>query len=1158
MGIVGIIVGIQQVIERNASAAGLITFSEFATHPYASKSGFDRTSTNYYTGAHLCTTADFCPSGQEITDLEVTNDGTLIAGYGDWEGNADSFGVTDGRVGVAPLDLQTKQWGPIFYAGSEAIQDIRTLGMTLYIPTTDPSDKAAAGNATGNISGYITNKSGDWAFQSNKGTGSSQEHTFDVSEYNGDIYTAGARTMDGQEVGDIRRSTDGGATWETVQRGTNFDGFDRFTWIAELNGKLYTRSTRDPATSVRVFDGADWTTKTGVNVPCFMASNTQVFDGYIVCSDQAKLALFDGETSSSIEVIKNAGTVRGTYVRDGYLYVMTQLGIIRTNSLSTPHWEKVAVGNNTYLSMAVHNDQLYIGSTQGKILKGNTSLSEVAKEAVTLPLINPCFTFDEETRTITDYLDDYSCTKDVVIPEEINGVPVESIGTGAFLRSGLTSVQLPEGLLTIGQSAFAGNELTSVSLPVTLNSVGGLAFSSNRITDEGLDIPENFDVNAFQGDVFSSNNITRLPRYFYQDRITKIPGLFGSNKFSGTLVIPDNIEHIEGAFANNSITDVVLPEGIKSLLGSFYLNQSLHSINLPSSLESIGANTFGETALTRIELPEGLKNIDDRAFYGAPLQTLTIPEGVKNIGEYAFYGTDITNLKISSSVNDLRIEYFAFQNASITDLELTGNISLVGSSAFSGNPIKNLLISSGVRNISVSAFNTYSSYDSITVNSQEGFDALRVGAVKKLAIGGSVVDLSKNSSIARKSEDVSIQSGVNNIPSSFFGDTLKRVEINNPDTIIDPSAFDGSVLDYAYFNTKDIPHLTGIFNEMSVTTLRLGPDVQTGDLGAPWSGFEEVYIEGRPSLTGDNIFANLAGSASNPFADCITQIQPPPTTLDQFIPCYNQTMHSIDPSSLTGSFVKVYAAHPELYKSTLYLMPETFYSDLLGTEPGIQFLGGYLVNPTSVTVEYKDKNGKTIAPSVTQVGPGLSDYSYKALFDKNPNPTSADLQGMYYQAGKPMKITPPAVDGYTTPAAWSGTLTASNGTISFVYPEKTASPVKNPAKPGSRTPISGTKARYIPAQGAHVFAQSTLREAQNTDTSKSEVSKSGEKDTESAPIHIPSDADKVLGLDGSKDGIQKEEKKPLPLLPIILGSIAGVGLLWWIILLAKRRKRKES
>ena len=52
-------------------------------------------------------------------------------------------------------------------------------------------------------------------------------------------------------------------------------------------------------------------------------------------------------------------------------------------------------------------------------------------------------------------------SKDVTIPNEIEGLPVTTIGDCAFWNNELTSISLPQNLTTIGECAFYMNNLTS-------------------------------------------------------------------------------------------------------------------------------------------------------------------------------------------------------------------------------------------------------------------------------------------------------------------------------------------------------------------------------------------------------------------------------------------------------------------------------------------------------------------------------------------------------------------------------------------------------------------------------------------------------------------------------------------------------------------------
>ena len=70
----------------------------------------------------------------------------------------------------------------------------------------------------------------------------------------------------------------------------------------------------------------------------------------------------------------------------------------------------------------------------------------------------------------------------VQIPPQIQGQPVVSIGTAAFLQRGLAVVIIPDTVTSIGPMAFASNELTGMSIPSGVTSIGQMAFADNRLT----------------------------------------------------------------------------------------------------------------------------------------------------------------------------------------------------------------------------------------------------------------------------------------------------------------------------------------------------------------------------------------------------------------------------------------------------------------------------------------------------------------------------------------------------------------------------------------------------------------------------------------------------------------------------------------------------
>ena len=93
---------------------------------------------------------------------------------------------------------------------------------------------------------------------------------------------------------------------------------------------------------------------------------------------------------------------------------------------------------------------------------------------VTVAAATNTFYFDQTTGTITGYVESDTV---VVIPSKINGFTVETIGHGAFERSAVTSVTIPDSVTAIHDGAFANCfQLTNISIPNSVTSIGFSAF----------------------------------------------------------------------------------------------------------------------------------------------------------------------------------------------------------------------------------------------------------------------------------------------------------------------------------------------------------------------------------------------------------------------------------------------------------------------------------------------------------------------------------------------------------------------------------------------------------------------------------------------------------------------------------------------------------
>ena len=69
------------------------------------------------------------------------------------------------------------------------------------------------------------------------------------------------------------------------------------------------------------------------------------------------------------------------------------------------------------------------------------------------------YTIEHNQVTITKYT---GTSKDITIPNEIEDLPVTTIGQRVFSGNELTSISLPQNLTYIGEYAFYNNMLTSI------------------------------------------------------------------------------------------------------------------------------------------------------------------------------------------------------------------------------------------------------------------------------------------------------------------------------------------------------------------------------------------------------------------------------------------------------------------------------------------------------------------------------------------------------------------------------------------------------------------------------------------------------------------------------------------------------------------------
>ena len=210
---------------------------------------------------------------------------------------------------------------------------------------------------------------------------------------------------------------------------------------------------------------------------------------------------------------------------------------------------------------------------------------EAGQQDYTTP--EECFTFDESTGMITNYLCYEGNDKgkptitDVVIPSNINGVTVTSIGredgslaydyqddnirlidnenakkyvakpmvtihrSGAFENKELTSVVLPDTITEIGNSVFKKNNITSITIPSGVTSIGNYAFQGNNLTT--IYIGKNSKLSslgysAFYSDPSSNPNLKTI----YNLGSKSLDWNYAITKSSGTAFVSGTVTTSDG------------------------------------------------------------------------------------------------------------------------------------------------------------------------------------------------------------------------------------------------------------------------------------------------------------------------------------------------------------------------------------------------------------------------------------------------------------------------------------------------------------------------------------------------------------------------------------------------------------------------------------
>lgn len=239
------------------------------------------------------------------------------------------------------------------------------------------------------------------------------------------------------------------------------------------------------------------------------------------------------------------------------------------------------------------------------------------------------------SKALIDEIPSYAFNERGAIDKVVLPPTLKKIGSYAFQRTSLTSVNIPDNVETIEEAAFRQiKQLQEVHLPDSLTSLGRYAFAECR-----------------------SLRTVKIPT-----KLKEIPWY----AFDGC----------------KSLQSVELHDSITGFGDYSFRSCDLREITLPKSTTWIGGRAFAEnTNLSKVTLNEELIDIWAYAFQNTAIDTLNCPSTLRNIYNGAFAGCrNLSQINLNEGLT--RIEVYALANNKATEIVLPSSLEYCSQSAF--------------------------------------------------------------------------------------------------------------------------------------------------------------------------------------------------------------------------------------------------------------------------------------------------------------------------------------------------------------------------------------------------------------------------------------------------------------------------------------------
>lgn len=205
---------------------------------------------------------------------------------------------------------------------------------------------------------------------------------------------------------------------------------------------------------------------------------------------------------------------------------------------------------------------------------------------------------------------DEKTTGDIVIPSEIDGLPVTAIGREQF---------------------YGFRDVTSITIPATVTDIDISTFSTCSELEKFIVDENNQYYSSDEHGVLFDKSKSKLLRY-------------SVGSAAEEYIIPDGVTVIgeESFSCAKKLKEIKIPNTVTTIEASaFSVTWELESIVIPDSVTKLAGNAFSCSGIKSAVLPAGIKTIETGLFDKCTkLESVIIPASITHIDDFAFLMCD--------------------------------------------------------------------------------------------------------------------------------------------------------------------------------------------------------------------------------------------------------------------------------------------------------------------------------------------------------------------------------------------------------------------------------------------------------------------------------------------------------------------------------------